>query len=215
MRIAILAAGEWDPVWGRAQLTEEKYDLLICADGGANLALTAGVFPDVLIGDLDSVSQDTIDLCRRENVKIVKYPSEKDQTDLELAVDYALGLFKGRPAEEISLYAAGGMRMDHLLGNIAVMLGAAQKKVKVVMKDKDFRAWVMLPGRETIKGKEGQRLSIISLSEKAKLKSQGLYYELNNLVLWQNSARGISNVLVENEVFLEVLSGYVFIVQNI
>ncbi|NLO96761.1 MAG: hypothetical protein GX091_01570 [Peptococcaceae bacterium] len=83
------------------------------------------------------------------------------------------------------------------------------------MKDKAFRAWVMLPGRETIKGKEGQRLSIISLSEKAKLKSQGLYYELNNLVLWQNSARGISNVLVENEVFLEVLSGYVFIVQNI
>jgi thiamine pyrophosphokinase len=214
MRIAIIANGEWDSVWGRTKLREEKFDLLICADGGANLALAAGIVPDVLIGDLDSATQDTISKCEENKVRIIKYPSEKDETDLELAVNYAHSYMKGQPEKEILLYAAGGKRLDHLLGNIAIMLGSAQKGLKFIMVDKDYRAWVMLPGRDTIAGAKGQSLSIIPLSEKAEVNTHGLYYELNNLVLWQNSTRGISNVFEQTEIKLEVLQGCVLIMQS-
>ncbi len=214
MKVAVMADGEWDYLWGRNELETQKIDVLICADGGANLAISSGRIPDVLVGDLDSITTDNLSKCLENETKIIKYPAEKDQTDLELALDFAQNYLEshGQPENTILLYAAGGKRLDHLLGNVAIMLGAAQNKRTVIMTDKSYLAWIMLPGRETINATVGQLLSIIPLSEKAVVCSRGLYYELNHLTLWQNSARGVSNILRESKVELEVRQGNILVI---
>jgi thiamine pyrophosphokinase len=154
MKIAVIANGEWDPEWGRKEFAQKPIDVLICADGGGNLAISSGKIPDVLIGDLDSITEENLNRCRENNTKIKKYPREKDQTDLELALEYAETYLKayGTQEDEISLYAGAGKRLDHLLGNIALMLQAAENNRKIKMVDKSFIAWVMLSGKEILQG---------------------------------------------------------------
>jgi thiamine pyrophosphokinase len=214
MIVAIVANGEWDLEWGRRELRNRAIDILICADGGGDLALRAGRVPDVLVGDLDSITTESLEICQGNNTKIKKYPKEKDQTDLELALEFAETYLQayGRQDDEILLYAAGGKRLDHLLGNIALMLGYAQKQRIIKMLDKSFEAYVLLPGTKIITGKKGQELSLVALTEKALVTSQGLYYELNELALFQNSARGISNVLTTERAEITVHRGIILLI---
>jgi len=214
MKVAVIANGDWDIHWGREQFAKEQVDVLIGADGGGNLAISSGKIPDVLIGDFDSITTENLDVCRENHTIIQKYPREKDETDLELALAYAEALLQSRgyPGDEIALYAGGGKRIDHFLGNLALLLRAAENNRRIRMIDKSFVAWMMLPGKETIRGTPGQELSIIPISESALVTSRGLYYELNSLVLRQNKARGISNVFKEKYAEIEVHRGKIFIV---
>jgi len=83
MKVAVIANGEWDRQWGYGELNHSQIDLLIAADGGCNLAIDSGRIPDILIGDLDSVMQDSLVKCQQSNTEIIKYPTKKDETDLE------------------------------------------------------------------------------------------------------------------------------------
>jgi thiamine pyrophosphokinase len=214
MRVAVVANGEWDAQWGQERLAGDGLDLVICADGGGNLAISAGRIPDVLVGDLDSITPENLTICLQNNTKIVKYPREKDETDLELALAYAETVLKssGSQEDKIDLYAAGGKRLDHLLGNIALMLQAAENNRRINMLDRSWTAWIMLPGTATIEGAPGEELSIIPLSASAVVNSKGLYYELRNLTLKQNASRGISNVLQDCRIQLQVLEGKIMLV---
>lgn len=214
MKIIVLANGEWDSEWGRSEFTKQKIDVLICADGGADLAISSGKLPDVLIGDLDSIQTDSMKKCQENDVKIIKFPSQKNQTDLELAMDYAQKYLEsyGNDEDEIRLYAAGGKRLDHLQGNIALMLGYAQKGRRIRMVDQLYDAWIVLPGQEIVKGSRGQEISLIALSEQAVVSSEGLYYELDRLTLLQNTTRGISNVFIEQTAYLNIHQGSVLVV---
>ncbi|HHV65244.1 MAG TPA: thiamine diphosphokinase [Peptococcaceae bacterium] len=214
MQVAVIANGEWDLEWGREELRNRPIDILIAADGGGDLALKVGRIPDVLIGDLDSISEESFKICQNNNTKIKKFPKEKDETDLELALEFAETYLQayGRQEDEILLYAAGGKRLDHLLGNIALLLGYGQKQRIIKMIDKNYQAWVMMPGTKIISGQRGQELSLLPLSEKALVNSQGLYYELKDLTLFQNSPRGISNVFTQDCVTITVREGIVLVV---
>ena len=75
----------------------------------------------------------------------------------------------------------------------------------------EHESWI-LQSREGIKGSLGQEISLIALSEKAVVSTQGLYYPLKNGVLLQDSPRGISNVFVDDEAVIEVHSGWVLVV---
>ncbi|NLI91378.1 MAG: thiamine diphosphokinase [Peptococcaceae bacterium] len=214
MKVVVIANGEWDAHWGQMKLEQEKIDCLICADGGGNLAISSGKVPDILVGDLDSITPENLKICRENNTQIEEYPRKKNETDLELALKYAETVLQshGKQEDEIHLYAGGGKRLDHLLGNIALLLHAAENNRRVKMIDQTFSAWVILPGKETICGIPGQELSLIPLSESAEVTSRGLYYELNRLCLRQDTARGISNVFRDNGAEIEVHHGKVFLV---
>lgn len=209
MKTAVMANGEWDIEWGHAELDKTNIAMLVCADGGGNLAIASGRLPDILIGDLDSITEENLEKCMTGHTEIKIYPKEKDQTDLELAVAYAESYLQsvGASQNEIILYAAGGKRMDHLMGNLSLMIGYAQKGLRLKMKDRNSEAWVMVPGKEKIKGNIGQQLSIVPLSDYACISAEGLYYELNRLTLAQNSPRGISNVFTHEEIAVEIHEG--------
>ena len=60
-------------------------DLIICADGGYNIAKFLGRTPHIVIGDMDSIRGKV-----PSDVKTIVYPRNKDKTDLHLCIDYAL-----------------------------------------------------------------------------------------------------------------------------
>ena len=209
MRIAVLANGAWDIGWG-SQILEEV-DYLICADGGANHASLSGRLPDLLIGDLDSVTPDILKQCENAGCIIKRFSCEKDETDLELALIHAEEQARLVGERTIWLYGATGKRIDHFMGNIALMLAYARKGFQIRLVDPEHENWI-LQGREGITGLIGQEISLIALSEKAVVSTEGLYYPLQQGVLLQDSPRGISNVFLGDEAVVEVHSGWVLVV---
>src|SRR5690554_5729146 len=78
---------------------EQKPNYIICADGGVNHLKKLEILPNTIIGDLDSTSINDLKYYKNHNIEILKYPSKKDETDTQLAIQYAMSL----PITEIVL----------------------------------------------------------------------------------------------------------------
>ncbi len=184
---------------------------MICADGGANYAALSGRMPNLLIGDLDSILPENLRQCENTDCIIERFPCEKDETDLELALSRAEEQARLVGEQNIWLYGATGKRIDHFLGNLALMLAYARKGYRIRLVDPKHEIWI-LQGRERIRASLGQELSLIAMSEKAIVTTEGLYYPLQHGVLYQDSPRGVSNVFVGEEAVVQVHEGWVLVV---
>ncbi len=112
-RIIIFANGEL-PNIEKARVLVKSDDYIVCADGGTHYALAFGLRPNLIIGDLNSVTDAEL---QKANAKIVKYPRNKNETDLELALNRAL---EQQPTSML-IIAALGNRLDQTLGNISLL----------------------------------------------------------------------------------------------
>lgn len=209
IKIAVLANGVWDSEWGKEAL--KGIDFLICADGGANYAALSLRMPDLVIGDLDSILPENLNHCKNAGCIIERYPSEKDETDLELALYRAEEKARLLGLQDIWLYGATGRRIDHFLGNVALMLAYARKGYRLRIVDPEHELWV-IQRREEIFGSPGQEISLISLSEKSVVTTEGLYYPLQKGVLLQERPMGVSNVFLGEKAVVEVHEGWVVVV---
>jgi thiamine pyrophosphokinase len=209
MIIAVLANGAWDLEWGKKAL--ERVDYLIGADGGVNNALGLGFMPDEVIGDLDSILPENLLQCEKAGCYIEKYPREKDETDLELALLRAKQKALSEGERDIWLYGGTGKRIDHFMGNLALMLAYARQGYRIRLVDSEHEVWI-IQGNEEIPTYKGQELSLIPLSEKAVVSTRGLYYPLDKGVLRQDIPRGVSNVCLGESVGIEVHEGWVLVV---
>ncbi len=191
MRAVIFANGTIDD----ADSALSGKDLIIAADGGTHHCLSLGITPDVVIGDLDSLTADDINGLQIASVEIIQYPAKKDQTDLELALKLAID----RGADEIVVFGAMGGRWDMSIANI--LLPAEQNLSNATIRIIDGRHEIMLlrSGKEiTFHGEKGDILSLIPLSRDAQgITTIGLEYPLKDDLLRLGSSRGISNVFVE------------------
>ena len=114
MKAVIVAGGEHDPGDERALIGA---DLVIAADSGANWLDAVGVQPDRLIGDLDSADPAVVDRLRAAGVVVEQHPVDKDASDLELSLEWALR----QGADEIVVLGWGGGAVDHLAANLLVL----------------------------------------------------------------------------------------------
>jgi thiamine pyrophosphokinase len=104
-----------DPAAARSLL--QSGDLIVAADGGLHNALSAGVTPHIVIGDMDSISPSNLEDMEKAGVDILRFPAEKDETDLELAIRYVLE----KQATEVIVIGALGGRLDQMLGNLSLL----------------------------------------------------------------------------------------------
>lgn len=180
-------------------------DLIIAADGGTHHCLSSGITPDVVIGDLDSLTADNINELQIANVEIIRYPAKKDQTDLELALKLAID----RGADEIVVFGAMGGRWDMSIANI--LLPAEQNLSNATIRIIDGHHEIMLlrAGKEMIfHGKKGDIFSLIPLGRDALgITTIGLEYPLKDDLLRLGSSRGISNLFIENSATVSLKQG--------
>jgi thiamine pyrophosphokinase len=167
-------------------------DLTIAADGGARYAALLGLTPDLLVGDLDSIAPALRDLYMHQGVRILQHPVEKDESDLELAVQMAIQ----EGCSVIRILSAMGGRLDHTLGNLAPLMDPHLQGVDIRLADTRQEVLVIWHAAE-IQGKAGDLLSLLPVNGDAQgVWTEGLYYPLNHETLYPYKTRGISNVLL-------------------
>jgi len=158
-------------------------DFIIAADGGFSLASQAGLRVDLLVGDMDSLDSPP------QNIPILKFPQEKDATDLELALDYA----RATNPERIVVVGAFGARLDHTLANANLL---EKYDLPVVLFHQGFRVYLVVDELE-IPAALGDLVSLIPLSAEVRgIFTWGLRYPLHDGVLFRASTRGVSNEVV-------------------
>ncbi len=185
-------------------------DLIIAADSGARAAIDIGTFPDAVIGDFDSLDQEAQDLLEQKGCQFVVHDSAKDQTDTELAVQYAID----HSATMITIIGGiEGDRIDHILANIFLVMDF---KIPVKFVNGLACAWLQKgPAAVKISGASDDLLSLIPLTpEVTKVETNYLKYSLGSETLRQTQARGISNVLVKPEAIVTFQSGTLLFVHT-
>lgn len=174
---------------GEARRVVRAAGLLVCADGGLRAARRLGVRPQVAIGDFDSAPRGLRTWAARAGARIVVHPVEKDKTDTELAVDYAIAA----GARAIDFLGALGGRLDHELANVALLLKA--RAAGVAMFIRDGRTIMFLAQRRSpLPAVPGDTVSLLPVSSQVTgITTSGLFYRLHRATLSRGSTRGISN----------------------
>lgn len=184
-------------------------DLLICANGGTRHCLALDRVPHVLVGDLDSVAPDQLATLEVAGTHVERHPREKDETDIELALNYAVRA----GATQIVLLGALGGRLDQTLANLLI-LSRAEWQVPILLVEGDQIAFVLHDGKRiTFSGQTGAIVSAIPLSEEVTgITYSGLRYKLTDATLPFGSTRGISNEMVGSEATVSIGEGVLLLV---
>lgn len=178
----------------------EPGDLVIAADAGYRTCQTAGVVPDVILGDFDSME------APGEGGQICRLPVEKDDTDTLAAVK--LGLERGCTA--FYLYGGtGGKRLDHTLANLQTLLYLRRRGARGYLYDDEF-VWTALENESLTVEKtvEWGLLSVFCLGDRAEgVCESGVQYPLANAVLTAEFPLGVSNHILEPQAHIRVGRG--------
>lgn len=201
-----------DGVMPRRALAAAQPDaLFVAADGGARVAREFGIEPHVVIGDFDSIMQGDLHALEARGATILRYPAEKNETDLELA----LLLAAERGATWIRVLGGVGDRIDQTLANI-YLLGAPYltgRDARLVAGRQE--TWLCGPGTQHLAGAPGDTVSLLPLSATARVTTDGLRYPLHDGLLHATQARGVSNVMTGTRAAVTVHEGQLLIVHTV
>ena len=204
MRAVIFANGVFShPEIDRARLRPD--DWLIAADGGARHCQTLDLTPAVLIGDFDSIRNQERQAFEQQGVTVVPFPESKDETDLELALHYAVEA----GVNEVLILAGMGSRWDQSLANLLLPAMVELAGVHIRLIDGPQEATLIRDG-ETLKlqGQPGDKVSLIPLGGNAHgVTTHGLEYPLHEDTLHFGATRGVSNVLLGAEATIHLDQG--------
>lgn len=211
MRLALAVAGGELRDLEQLRLTASQAFLVVAADGGARHLFAAEVPPNAVVGDLDSIGDDVLEWCKGRGAEIHAYPPEKDDTDLQLALAFCLV----RGATSIVVAGALGGRIDHTLGNIALLESMGDLGAPCTLVDGSTE--VRLVGRcATFVGSPGDILSLIPLDRAVTgVTTRGLRYGLNAGILTRGGTpSGVSNEFIGREVRVEAEGGVLLAVHT-
>lgn len=181
---------------------------IIGVDGTAGLFYRLHIYPDLLIGDFDTADPVCVNELEKSGVKVVRLKAEKNETDTEAAIDYAVS----SGAEEIIILGALGSRLDHTIANIMMLVRADMSGVKARIIDKTSELYVS-NNTIYIKGSPGETLSILPLTSEVTVNASGLQYPLDSLKLCWGSSRGVSNVMMSETAEIKISGGYALIIK--
>ena len=171
---------------------------LIAADGGAAWALRAGLVPDVVVGDFDSLG--SADRARLEalGVELRVASPDKDESDMELCLLTALEAGHHRIT---ILGALGVTRPEHSLANMLLLADPRLDGVEVTIAGHGSRIWrsgtAVGPAEARIEGRPGDYVSLFALDRDVTgVSTEGLRFALRDETLRLGPSRGLSNELL-------------------
>ena len=178
----------------------ENFEKIIAVDSGYKHLTKHGLKPDILIGDLDSVDEELINIAKSEGVEIFEFSKDKDASDFELAINYSISV------EACSITIIGGENgeIDHLfsiyniISNCELTSGITWFYENYLMQ---FRSTAIfsLP--------KGEKFSIIPVSNLKNLNIEGSKYELNDTFIPKGSSRTLRNESIGKEIKVNCSTG--------
>ncbi len=187
-------------------------DLIIAADGGMRNSLLYGIQPDIVIGDLNSISDEEKKLLSGASTHFITYPQDKDQTDLELALNYAVR----NGADEALLHGLLGGQLDQTIANLLLLSRDDYSSLKLIVSAPPDTAYLLKEQDElNIEAKIGDLVSLIPLSmEVYGVTTYGLHWKLNNAKLDFGSTLSISNEMKAPRISIKIDGGKLLVIHR-
>ncbi len=184
-------------------------DILIAADGGTRHILDLGRIPSIIIGDLDSLTSDLRPLTDA-GAQIIQRPRDKDETDLELALDYAIE----RGYQEIVIVAALGGRLDQTLANLALLTSPRLSTFDLRLDD-GVEETFFVRDQAQVEGRRGDLVSLIPWGGEVRgVRTEGLRWPLSDETLVPHKTRGISNEMTGDVAEIQIASGLLLVIHR-
>lgn len=215
MRIAIVASGpETELADLQSYNTEDT--VFVGVDRGTLYLLERGITPKIAIGDFDSVTEEEWKVIESAVAQehIQRFPAEKDETDLELAIVWAM---KQEPESIVILGATGG-RLDHFFGTISLLMNkdilASATKIELV--DKQNCVSLYAPGTYTVFGDIGKKyFSFFAITNTVtNFTLKGFKYPLSNHTVQSGSTLYVSNELDQESGTFSFVSGILMVIRS-
>jgi thiamine pyrophosphokinase len=200
-RVLLLCNGE-PPSRALLRRLAGEADLIVAADGGANAARRAGIRPDVIIGDLDSILPGTRKKFR--DVRVVRV-RRQDNTDLEKALD----LISASGPAAVAVAGATGGRIDFTLGNLSVFWNYA-RVLDITFVGDGWRAF-SAGRRRTVHASRGTTVSLLPFGACRGITLRGLRYPLKGAAMRPGEI-GVSNVVRTSPFSVTVRRGRMLLV---
>jgi thiamine pyrophosphokinase len=208
-RVLIFANGLLpDPARARALVRPE--DFVISADGGTRHALALGLKPAVIIGDLDSLLETDHASIESPDVSVIAHSPDKDETDVELALQYAL---QQKPSAIMIVGALGG-RLDQTLANVSLLADPTLAGADVRLDDGVEAAFFCWDSAK-VEGRHGDLVSLLPWGgPTAGVHTDGLRWPLRGETLYAARTRGISNEMTGDSAQVRIESGLLLIIHR-
>jgi thiamine pyrophosphokinase len=216
-RWAVVVAGGPGEVVLRDPLPAGAF--VVAADSGLDRAAALGLPVDVVVGDFDSVSGVGLSAAQDAGVRLERHPREKDATDLELALELAVGS-RGAGgaggaggADHVLVVAGDTGRFDHTMANLLLL--ASDRFAAVSMFGVVGAAMVtVIRSRSELHGSVGALVSLLAVGGVASgIVTEGLLYPLRGDDHLPGSSRGVSNEFSAARAVVSVASGVLVAVQ--
>ena len=172
---------------------ESNFDEIIAVDSGVEHLFKLSLDPNTLIGDLDSISENSLDKVKKNGVDIIAFNSNKDQTDFELALNYLEGV------ENSIIYIIGGEsgEIDHLL-SIFLLIPSKSFFENIIWVYGDKK--IIFRQKLKLNVKKMSKFSIIPLSDLSNLSIDGAEWSLENKNIQFGETTTLRNVANKDEI---------------
>ena len=211
--VLIIAGGPLDAAFGMEYIAQGTWEYVIAVDAGLAFCQHAGLVPDLILGDFDSAQAQTVRYYReRMPERFRQFPAHKDYTDTELALQEAYRI----PCERIEILGALGGRLDHTLGNLALLRQALDHGKCCRLADVKNR--VHMISRRTVLTRSALyagKLSLVPFGGPVTgLTLAGFAYEVTDLTLSAATTRGISNEVTADTAVIDLKEGALLVVES-
>jgi len=208
--ILILANGDWGRDEDLKRLNElvRHANHIVATDGALDRAIECKIEVNTLIGDFDSLADPTQLEARFPGMEILRYPADKDWTDLELTVNWALEQLP----MSIAVFGATGGRIDHTMANLALLEKGLHSGIPIELFSGNESVRLIQGNLAIDNAQIGDRVSLLPISLSATISTQGLKFPLTSEKLFRGKGRGISNVVESMPVSIRVESGVLAVV---
>ena len=187
--------------------------LVIAADGGVKNCINLRIIPDLVIGDMDSITIKLMENLKADfkNIKFINTSHDKDESDTQLALDYAVNA----GAKQILIIGATGGRIDHSFANLVLLASPKYKNANIKIIAEDLEIFVLRKPC-VISGTIGKKISIFSLTPNTYFESTlGLKYGLKNEKLYFSPVRGLSNEFTKTNAKININKGKILLFKEI
>ncbi len=195
----------------QAALAAASDALIVAADGGARMAQACGLAPQLVVGDMDSLSAEELGTLQAAGARLQRHSPHKDESDLELALLAAVH----EGARWLRVLGAIGDRMDQTLANIALLAMDALRDCDARLVAGRQVLWLLDAGEHTLQGRAGDTISLLPLGGDARgITTTGLEYPLQDETLRFGPARGVSNVMLGERAQVRLRTGTLVVVHT-
>ena len=196
--------GGYGPEPGKLNNLILQDDLICAADSGLDMALSAGIRPDGIVGDMDSLSDKAL-LLEFPSDTVEIYPEDKDETDTEIG----LAWLRNRGCGSVIIIGGGEGRLDHTLALKALIGGKHPPDAWYTAREKIWN----LSGHNIISGNSGSVVSFVASGIGPwRISSKGLKWELDEVV-WNVDTISLSNRFTEPSAEITVYEGRFLVIQ--